>query len=447
MPLVLQFDAQLEVVANTEWRALFLLFFVEQVSCRFHFPKEYNTWVQGRPDSDMLHAAASRRALAGFFVSGLLMAFPGAILPAWGYHLTSDFLAVGNYFLSMSLGLLASMRFALWLLPRQGISRVLALACGLAFVSLILLGVASPPAPVWYRALAFFCIGIGAGLLNTGVFHAISSMFRHNPAATVNLSGTFFGLGCFTAALLIAVTFGVYTVPGMLILFALIPLYFAIVFWRSDFPVDSHARPRSAKQASADLRSPSAILFSLLLFFQFGNEWSIAGWLALFLIQRLGLSPTTSLLVLSMYWLALLLGRIVAQTMLPRVRHARLLMGNVLAAMLGCMLLAFTNNLFGASMGVLLVGFGFSSIYPLIVEKIGARFPGYHPGFFNGVFSFALTGGLLAPWLLSFLAHAYGIQIVMALPMLGTAAVFLCLVGIWVEGKLSGRGLSQPEGD
>jgi fucose permease len=288
---------------------------------------------------------------------------------------------------------------------------------------------------------------MAAGLLNTSVFHAISPMFRHNPAATVNLSGTFFGLGCLTASLLIAGTFGIYTVPSMLILFALIPLYFGIVFWRSSFPVGSSVRMRSAKQASMDLRSPSAILFSLLLFFQFGNEWSIAGWLALFLIQRLGLSPTTSLMVLSLYWLALLLGRIVAQTMLPRVRHSRLLMGNVLAAMLGCILLAFTDNLFGAGVGVLLVGFGFAIIYPLIVEKIGGRFPNYHPGFFNGVFSFALTGGMLAPWVLGFLAQAYGIQIVMALPMLGTCAVFLCLVGIWVENKLSGRGLSQAEGD
>lgn len=395
----------------------------------------------------MLHASASRRALAGFFVSGLLMAFPGAILPAWGYHLTSDFLSVGNYFLGMTLGLLASVRIALALLPRRGISQVLVLACGLAFSALIFLAMVPPPAPVWYRIVAFFAIGMAAGLLNTGVFHAISPMFRHNPAATVNLSGIVFGLGCLTAALLIAGVFGIYTGPSMLILFALIPLYFGIVFWRSDFPIDPGVRQRSSKQAYMDLRTTSAILFSLLLFFQFGNEWSIAGWLALFLIQRLGVSPTMSLMVLSLYWLALLLGRIVAQTVLPRVRHSRLLIGNVLAAMLGCVLLAFTDNLFGATMGVLLVGFGFAIIYPLIVEKIGDRFPNYHPGFFNGVFSFALTGGMLAPWVLGFLAQAYGIQIVMALPMLGTCAVFLCLVGIWVENKLSGRGLSQAEGD
>lgn len=408
-------------------------------------------------DQDMLHASASRCALAGFFISGLVMAFPGAILPAWGYHLTSNFLAVGYYFLSMNLGLLASIPIALWLVPRHGISRVLVLACGMAVSGVIILALTSPPASVWWRVFAFLWLGMSAGLLNTGTFHAISPMFRHNPAGTVNLSGTFFGLGCLTTALLIAGTFGIYTVPSMLMLFALIPLYFAIVFSRSTFAssasgLDANTPPvkwprATVRHTSSDLRNPATILFSLLLFFQFGNEWSIAGWLTLFLIQRLGLSPTTSLLILALYWLALLLGRIVAQMMLPRFRHGILLLVNVLAAMFGCVLLAFTNNLFGATMGVLMVGFGFAIIYPLIVERIGRRFPTYHPGFFNGVFSIALTGGMLAPCILGFLAHAYGIQIVMALPVLGTCAVFLCLVAIWVESRLVGSVLPQTNGD
>jgi fucose permease len=96
-------------------------------------------------------------------------------------------------------------------------------------------------------------------------------------------------------------------------------------------------------------------------------------------------------------------------------------------------------------MGILLVGFGFSIIYPLVVEKIGARFPNYHPGYFNGIFSFALTGGMLAPWLLGYLADWSGVEIVMALPMAGTCAVFMLLVAIMVESKLSGRGSLQPE--
>jgi hypothetical protein len=69
------------------------------------------------------------------------------------------------------------------------------------------------------------------------------------------------------------------------------------------------------------------------------------------------------------------------------------------------------------------------------VEKIGARFPYYHPGFFNGIFSFAVTGGFLAPWSLGYFASLWGMGIVMILPLIGTCTVFLLLALIWLEAR------------
>jgi MFS family permease len=126
----------------------------------------------------------------------------------------------------------------------------------------------------------------------------------------------------------------------------------------------------------------------------------------------------------------------VAQSILPRVQHGKLLLGAGFASMFGCVILTFTDNLFGAVFGTLLVGFGFAPIYPLVVEKIGARFPHYHPGFFNGIFSLALTGGMLAPATLGYAAEVWGIGIVMMLPMIGSMIVCLLVVVIWVESKL-----------
>ena len=97
-----------------------------------------------------------------------------------------------------------------------------------------------------------------------------------------------------------------------------------------------------------------------------------------------------------------------AVAILPRVRHGRLLMGSVLAAIFGCLILFSTNNAFGAATGAFFVGAGFASIYPLVAEAIGRRFPYYHPGFFNGIFSFALVGGLVAPATLGYAAVALG---------------------------------------
>ncbi len=64
--------------------------------------------------------------------------------------------------------------------------------------------------------------------------------------------------------------------------------------------------------------------------FHLGNEWAIAGWLPLFLSQRLGMSPQTAILILALYWLALLIGRVAAQWILSHMRHGRMLTFSVL---------------------------------------------------------------------------------------------------------------------
>jgi FHS family glucose/mannose:H+ symporter-like MFS transporter len=384
-----------------------------------------------------LDAAGSRKALTGFFVSGLMLAFLGAILPSWQHHLYSDYSTVAWYFFGLIAGILGSVWVSPPLLEQKGIGWTLAFACGVASVGFLYLAFVSPPFSPWWRVGGLVVIGLAAGVLHTAVFQAISPMYRHDPAATINLAGILFGLGCLTVALLVSGTFYAYTAPAIQSWIAVIPALFGWMFVRTKFdstPVPHHPSP---KAILAELRSPGAVLFSLLLFFQFGNEWAIAGWLPLFLSQRLGISPATSLLLLAMYWLALLVGRIVAQWVLPRVSHGKLLTCSVIAAVLGCVVLLLTDNRFGAVSGILLIGCAFAPIYPLVVEKIGNRFPYYHPGFYNGIFSFAIAGGLLAPCTLGYFATFWGVQIVVELLLLGTAVVFLLLMLVSLEARLS----------
>ena len=141
--------------------------------------------------------------------------------------------------------------------------------------------------------------------------------------------------------------------------------------------------------------------------------------------------------MLAFYWFSLLVGRVVAQTVLPRINHAKLLFCSTIAALFGSVMLTVTNNLAGAFVGLLFIGAGFAPIYPLVVEKIGGRFPYYRPGYFNGIFSFAISGGLLAPWSLGFLAGSFGIGAVMAIPMLGTCMVFILTSLLWLEMRFS----------
>jgi fucose permease len=378
--------------------------------------------------------------LAGFLLSGFLLALLGAILPAWGYHRDPpDFIAVGNYFLSFALGIMTGSFLARRIMVRRGVSFLMVFGCSLSCVSLAYLATVSPPLSAWWRAAGLVGLGAGAGLLNMALFSGISRKYHADAADTVNLGGAWYGLGCVTATLLVAGTFYAYSVPKILLFMAVVPAIFAVMYSRETYrEVPAGAHP-TLRQAFQDFRSLGAVLFALLLFFQFGNELSIAGWLPLLLIRRIGLSPAAALGDLALYWLALMAGRVASAAILPHVRHSRVLFASGAAAIFACVILYFTDNGFGAASGAVLLGAGYASIFPLVSEAIGRRFPYYNPGFFNGIFSFALVGGLLAPATLGYAASLWGVGVVVGIPLTGTCMVMLLILCIWLESRITGR--------
>lgn len=387
-------------------------------------------------DTGLLEAKGARPALAGFFVSGLLLSFLGAILPAWGYHFTEQYIQVGNYFVVFNGGLFLSNRLAESLLPRMGIRWCMIAACVTSCLAMLWLAWFSPPfGPVW-RMGGLLVLGAGAGLLQSAIFQAISPIYRHDRAATVNIAGIFFGLGCLSMALLVSGTYYVYTVQSILLLIAVIPAFFAAMFGRTEYDAPV-IKPPSANELLADLKSPVAIQFGLILLLQFANEWSVAGWLALFVTQRLGINPSDSLFYLALYWVALLVGRLVAQRVLPVTGHGKILFFGAGSALLGCAILSLTDNRFGVISGILFLGIGFAPVYPLIVEQIGDKFPYYDPVFYHGIFSLAFTGALLAPAILGYLAAWQGVRWIMVFPLAGSSMVFFLLLVMWVETQLS----------
>jgi hypothetical protein len=103
------------------------------------------------------------------------------------------------------------------------------------------------------------------------------------------------------------------------------------------------------------------------------------------------------------------------------------------------MVLFLSKNAFGALSGAFFVGAGYASIYPLVAEAIGRRFPYYHPGFFNGIFSLALVGGLLAPASVGYAAAGMGVGVVIGIPLAGTCMVMALVFLILLESKVTGK--------
>jgi len=377
--------------------------------------------------------------LCGLVVSGFLLALPGGLLPLWGFHIRPDFGTAGNFFLVLGLGVVGGGALAQRLARNTSLERLLAAGYFAAAAALLLLAVAAPPAQTWYQSAALFAGGFAAGIMNTAVLEAVSPSYETSPATITLTAGIFFGAGSVLAALLLAQSFGDSGAERLLALTAVVPAMAGIGAGRLHIDTVRAVPEVSLTQSMEDLRSPLAILFALLLFFQFGNEWSIAGWLPVLLIDRLGLSPSTAVTLLALYWAALMAGRIIAAKLLRLVRHGKLLGVSAFCALFGCTALLAAGSRFGVVVGILLTGAGFSAIYPLVAERIASRFSYYHPGYFNGIFTFALTGGILAPFALGHLAAETGLKAIPLAVMMGSCAVFGLVLLIWLGHKVSGH--------
>jgi hypothetical protein len=279
--------------------------------------------------------------------------------------------------------------------------------------------------------------GAAAGAINTSIFESLAEAWEAAPAKVALSGGMYFGAGSVVAAWLLSQCFDSSSAPRILAVTSLLPAAAGWTYARRPIARLEHEwLPMS--EAVKDLRSVLAILFAMLLFFQFASEWLLAGWLPVFLIDRLGMSPENALWLLALYWLALTAGRFITAKLLGAVRHMRLLGASAFCALSGCVALLAASTTMGVVVAILLVGGGYSAIYPLASERIATRFTYYHPGYFNGVFTFAMLGGIFAPFLVGHLAGWAGLRVIPLVAMLSSCMVFGLVLLIWLGRKVSG---------
>jgi fucose permease len=395
--------------------------------------------------SALLRDRPARNALLGFLLTGLMMGALGSLTVSWRYQLDKDPRSIGIHFFAFDAALLL-VGLSMHTFARRISLRALCLvSCFLAAAAFSGLTVAAPPVGVILRISGVGVLGAAAGGLAISLLRFVRPYYERNAAATLNLCGAAFGIGSLLVTVIggIAYPFGpIQWEPPILAALCVIALFFlrSIPFTR-----EQRTESMAARNAHVghDFKSVTAILFSLLLFFQFGNEWALAGWLPLFLVRRLGMSPAVAIYTLALFFLSLVAGRLASQLLRRRVTHRKLLFTSVLVAMLGYLLLSLTNSALGAALAAILTGLAFAPVYALVAEKIGRRFD-YEPGFFNGIFSLAIAGGMLIPAMLGFVAYYFGMEYVLVIPAFGSAAVLTLMLLIMLAAKLLSGDEEMP---
>ena len=361
-------------------------------------------------------------AFAGIFVFGIVMAVLGAILPSLFERLRIDKAEAGGLFLFMNFAMLVMSFFFGPVVDRFGFKHFLAASALLVALSFGLLAIAPSYGLI---VLAVVVLGLGGGGLNGGTNALINDLHPGGQGPALNLLGVFFGFGALTIPFLIGTLLSWGGVVRILFLAAAAGFIPLIMFATQPFPEAKQPQGfpiRDVRRISGD---PLLWLCAFILLFQSGNEFTIGGWISTYLQEGFRLKPSAASLVLAGYWAVFMAGRFAASRIVRKTGNHSLVLGSAVLSLAAAVLLVAAPAVGLAIAAILLLGLGFAAIYPTTLATAGARFASISGTAFSVIFTVALCGGMLSPWLAGTIAKSATLRRGLLIPVVNAAMIVI----------------------
>jgi fucose permease len=362
-------------------------------------------------------------AYLGMLIFGIVLTTLGAVLPSVIQRFGIDKAAAGALLLLMSFGILAGSLVFGPLVDRYGYRWLLLASAALIFAGVE--GIAFAPSMGTLRT-AVLLIGFGGGVINGGVNALVADISAEGErGAAISLLGVFFGIGAVGVPFALGMFLGVSSYTAIVAGIGVVVLGAIAFFAVTEFPAPKQPQGFPIAQAAGLLRDPVLLLFGFILFLESGVELTVGGWTATFFRDDLGVTGERELVFLSLYWLGMMLARLVLGAVLRRTSPVRALLACIAVGLVGSLLMLGSRGLAPAAAGVFLLGVGFAATFPVILGFVGDRYAQLSGTAFSIAFAMALTGGMLMPYVTGVLGDRYGLRT-------SFLAVPIALVGIVV---------------
>jgi fucose permease len=358
---------------------------------------------------------------------GVTLTTLGSVLPPLIARFALEKTAAASLMAMMSGGILAGALVFGPAVDRIGYRPVLvagALAVGLGLVALA----CSPTPKLLTPAILIF--GWGGGLLNGATNALMADMSPEGRESGLALLGVFFGIGAVGVPLVLGLLlrWATYTtiVAGLACL-VVIPLF---DFLTVRFPPPKQAQGFPLGRVGSLLGDATLLLVGLLLFFQSGMEITLGGWSAQYVREVLMPSEEWSILLLSLFWVGMVVARLVLTQVLRFFSPALVFPMFMVVALAGAAFLLAVPNIVAAGTGLFLLGFGLASGFPILLGFLGGLYHDLTGTAFSAVFVIALLGGSALPFLTGVLADRHGLRaslLVVPIALVGQGALYFLL--------------------
>ena len=355
----------------------------------------------------------------------------GAVLPQmirsfdWSYTAAATVLAAGSF------GYFGATFASGFLVRRIGLRVTAVVGLVLIAGALALFG-ATPALPA--NVLLHGLVGVGSGCVEVVINYGAVRMERDGRSQLMNLLHAAFSvggmLGPLAAARLLDTGAPWQTVFRIIAAgTALAAVWLALLpFHRLDEsppPARRGVRRAAAAPArrtgerSANGDSPAELPFDhvlvalsvALLFIYVGAEVGVSGWIGEYFVSVLGRTPAQGANLVTLFWGGILAGRLLLAICYTGKQSALAILALAGVAAGGLIVAVTADGPLAAAAGFVAAGFGFSSIYPLVMSIVGSYVPARRQ---SVVVGFASSGGgigsLVFPFLVAAVAQHTGIR-------------------------------------
>ncbi|NCI47955.1 MFS transporter [Sediminibacterium soli] len=339
-----------------------------------------------------------------FFIVGLCFASWASRIPEIKTKLQLSDALLGSVLFAMPVGSMASMPFSGWLVARFGSKRIITFAAVIYPAVLILLGLA---ASFWQLVGVLFVFGFLGNMCNISVnTQAVGVESLYGRSIMASFHGLWSMAGFVGAA-----------IGSLMVLLGITPPYhFMIIFMAClsvVLAVQKNAFSKDAGHADQPLFSkPDAALLKLglIAFSCMACEGTMFDWSGVYFQYEVHAPKNLITLGYAAFMGTMATGRFIGDAVATRVGKQKVLQTSGVVIMAGLLTAVVFPSLVPATIGFLLVGFGVSSVVPLVYSAAG-KSKKMSPGVaLAAVSTIGFLGFLLGPPVIGFIAEASSLR-------------------------------------
>jgi FHS family glucose/mannose:H+ symporter-like MFS transporter len=302
------------------------------------------------------------------------------------------------------------------------------LAAGFLGSAAALLGMAYAPSYAVLGALLVL-FGLGGSSAMAASNTLIPALFPENPSSALNLGNIFFGAGAMSFPALVALMarLGLVATLGLI---ALLVASVAVVALAQRFPRGAAAGGFDWGEALRVAVDPAVIILGGVLFFYSILEICTAGWIRTFLEKEVSVAPEKSKIILTAFWVMMMVGRLAASQVVRKVRGPQLVLGCSFGALAGLLLMALASNVWIATAGIVICGLSYAPVFPTTAGTASTYFARLFGTVFGMLMTLALLSGAVVPPAIGYVAQHQSVRASIWI-LVGAAVLLLITQGIF----------------